>query len=548
MIVQARIRNLVLVTFLGVCLSGVGVAAALIGAGTIDLFKNVVFREDAGAAPSDMVRADLNADGHADLIITNSFSNDISIFLGKGDGTFGAQARYPVGREPQGAAAADLNGDQVQDVIVINAGSSDLSILPGRGDGTFGSEQRFPWIASPTSIAVGDFNHDLRPDLVISCRSSQTVILLLNDGAGGFTQQSVVSPGLHPSSLFVRDLDGDGLDDLIVVNAGEPRHLDPFGNPTTPIRGVVAVFLGMSDGSFAPPGSYPVGVQAQSSATGDFNGDGKLDLAVADLEDGDISLLPGLGAGQFGPRLTVGGFLYFARVALVDLNHDGFSELIVVDPNGLAGVSLGHGNGTFDPPNFAPLSRVPIAIIAEDFDGDGEIDLASANLNSNDLTVAPGLGDGTFGPRTRVSIGQFKRSSAIGDLNGDHLSDLVVVDERASRVGIALGRGAGSFEPVTFTPKSSTLAGKECHGVRLTILDRDALDSPALGIEVAAALVHFYSKEFDIDKMNSLLANDVELAKLKRGEDPKRIVAGWHDSLRFFRKLRHKYLLYPELR
>jgi len=104
------------------------------------------------------------------------------------------------------------------------------------------------------------------------------------------------------------------------------------------------------------------------------------------------------------------------------------------------------------------------------------------------------------------------------------------------------------FEPVTFTPKSSTLAGKECHGVRLKILDRDALDSPALGIEVAAALVHFYSKEFDIDKMNSLLANDVELAKLKRGEDPKRIVAGWHDSLRFFRKKRHKYLHYPELR
>jgi uncharacterized protein YbbC (DUF1343 family) len=104
------------------------------------------------------------------------------------------------------------------------------------------------------------------------------------------------------------------------------------------------------------------------------------------------------------------------------------------------------------------------------------------------------------------------------------------------------------FEPVTFTPRSSTLAGKECHGVRLTILDRDALDSPALGIELAAALLHLYPKEFEIDKMKSLLANDAELARLQQGEDPKRILAGWQHGLRSFRRLRHRYLLYPELR
>jgi uncharacterized protein YbbC (DUF1343 family) len=103
------------------------------------------------------------------------------------------------------------------------------------------------------------------------------------------------------------------------------------------------------------------------------------------------------------------------------------------------------------------------------------------------------------------------------------------------------------FAPAKFTPRSSTLAGKDCQGVRLTILDRNAVDPPAVGIELAAALQRLYPKEFEIDKMKSLLANDAELAKLKKGEDPRRMVASWQRGLRGFRKLRRKYLLYPEL-
>jgi hypothetical protein len=84
--------------------------------------------------------------------------------------------------------------------------------------------------------------------------------------------------------------------------------------------------------------------------------------------------------------------------------------------------------------------------------------------------------------------------------------------------------------------------------VKVIITKRDTLDSPALGIELAAALHTLYPKQFDIGKMKVLLANDAELAKLQRGEDPTRTVAGWEKSLRMFRKLRQRYLLYPELR
>jgi uncharacterized protein YbbC (DUF1343 family) len=104
-----------------------------------------------------------------------------------------------------------------------------------------------------------------------------------------------------------------------------------------------------------------------------------------------------------------------------------------------------------------------------------------------------------------------------------------------------------SFTPAAFTPVSSTLAGKNCQGVKITVTERDALDAPVLGIELAAALLQLYPKQFESAGMKSLLANDAELKKLQRGDDPKRITAGWQRSLRSFRKARRQYLLYPEL-
>jgi uncharacterized protein YbbC (DUF1343 family) len=105
-----------------------------------------------------------------------------------------------------------------------------------------------------------------------------------------------------------------------------------------------------------------------------------------------------------------------------------------------------------------------------------------------------------------------------------------------------------TFKPTTFTPVSSTLSGKECHGVAITIVDRNPVDVPALGIELAAALEKLYPKDFGAAKMKGLLANDADLDQLMNGADPKRMVAGWQRPLRNFRKRRRRYLLYPELK
>jgi uncharacterized protein YbbC (DUF1343 family) len=104
-----------------------------------------------------------------------------------------------------------------------------------------------------------------------------------------------------------------------------------------------------------------------------------------------------------------------------------------------------------------------------------------------------------------------------------------------------------TFKPTSFTPASSTLKGKGCHGIAVSITDRNVLDAPALGVELAAALVKLYPKQFELPKMSDLLANDAELGQLQRGMSAKRMAAGWERQLRAFGTMRQQYLLYPEL-
>jgi uncharacterized protein YbbC (DUF1343 family) len=103
-----------------------------------------------------------------------------------------------------------------------------------------------------------------------------------------------------------------------------------------------------------------------------------------------------------------------------------------------------------------------------------------------------------------------------------------------------------SFTPISFTPVSSALKDKECHGVSIVISNRNVIDAPALGFEFAAALLKVYGKQFGTAKMKGLVANDRELGKIEKGTDPRRILAGWQRDLRRFDKIRRQYLLYPE--
>jgi uncharacterized protein YbbC (DUF1343 family) len=166
------------------------------------------------------------------------------------------------------------------------------------------------------------------------------------------------------------------------------------------------------------------------------------------------------------------------------------------------------------------------------------IDPSPALRNMNAMTLYPGV---ALLEQTNVSVGR-------GTATPFELVGAPWVDsEQFARYMNGRKIAGVSFAPISFTPVSSTLTGKECLGVSMVISDRNALDAPELGIELAAALLKLYPKKFEAQRMKGLLANDRELGKLEKGMDPRRIAAGWQQALRRFGKLRRQYLLYPEL-
>jgi FG-GAP-like repeat/Carboxypeptidase regulatory-like domain/FG-GAP repeat/Two component regulator propeller len=145
-----------------------------------------VTRTVVGTHPQAVAVGDVNHDGIPDLVTANAGSNDVSVLLGRGDGTFKAEQRFPVGAQPQAIAVADVNHDGRPDLVTANQGSDDVSVLLGRGDGTFKAEQRFVVGDSPVSVAVADLNGDGLSDLVTANVGFSAVTVLLGRGDGTF--------------------------------------------------------------------------------------------------------------------------------------------------------------------------------------------------------------------------------------------------------------------------------------------------------------------------------------------------------------------------
>ncbi len=221
-----------------------------------------------GNIPVAVTVADLNGDGIPDLaVVNNGFgtSNTVSVFLGKGDGTFLSGGTLVTGTGPTQAVAADFGGNGTMDLAV--AYSAGISIIPGRGAGTFGPRTDYPIADGAKAIAVGDFNHDGKPDLAVTTPDS--VVVLLGNGDGTF-QPGVSYPVdsiTDLDSILVGDFSGSGKLDLLVGKSNN----------------AVSILVGNGDGTFLPAVDIPVGKSERGWVAGDFDCDGRLDLAAASV-------------------------------------------------------------------------------------------------------------------------------------------------------------------------------------------------------------------------------------------------------------------------
>jgi len=226
---------------------------------------------------------DVNGDGKLDLVTANEGSNTVTVLLGNGDGTFASAAGSPVavGSFPYSMTVGDMNGDGKLDVATVNSGSNNVTVLLGNGDGTFMPAAGNPVVgANSVFAALGDLNGDGKLDLVTVNYGANSVTVLLGNGNGTFTAAagSPVTVAFAPNSVAVGDVNGDGKLDLVVTN----------GDSNT-----LTVLLGNGDGTFtAASGSpVPVGSGPHSVALGDIDGDGKLDLVVANSLSNNVTVL-----------------------------------------------------------------------------------------------------------------------------------------------------------------------------------------------------------------------------------------------------------------
>jgi hypothetical protein len=347
--------------------------------------------------------------------------------------------------ESLGVATGDFNEDGKPDLVVT--GATGVSVFLGKGDGTFAltpaSPIRVPSppyddFASPLigPIGVGDFNNSGHLGLAIGEVPNEAAIILLGNGDGTFVFSSAEianAPGGQISSVEAADFNGDGSLDLAI---------------TDQIGGVSPVDLGYGKGAFNVAADLFVSGFPAGVAVGDFNGDGKLDAVVAgggSTDDGgsglDVSL--GNGDGTFTQGSTSPILLGTNLTAILtgDFNGDGKLDLAVTDAGGNAVIILlGNGDETFGTPTTIPVGNGPESIIAADFNNDGKLDLAIANLGDNTITLLLGNGDGTFtqasGSPYAAAGGPFQLAAA--DFNGDGKLDLAVANLTTGTVSILL--------------------------------------------------------------------------------------------------------------
>jgi len=377
---------------------------------------------------------------------------------------FAGPVSYPVGMSPAGIVVADFNGDGKPDIAVANGGSGNVSILLGNGDGMFQAAMNFDaGMANPSSVAVGDFNHDGKLD-VVAFESGNTnpanlmpgaVSVLLGNGDGTFQTAKTLAMTSSAVAMLVADVNLDGKSDLAVMDLS-------IGT---------SVFFGNGDGTFQPAKqtSVPSGALLLQ---GDFNGDGKPDLALA--SGSSITLFLGKGDGTFQSEPTVAVADGFAvkDVQAGDINADGKVDLVVESETRrqfcLSGVCITYAssehiglflaisNASFQAEQVIASastlvqsllditgSQLFVPALMGDFNGDGNLDLAysetifsTSSHSSKFIEIRLGKGDGMFSAPLQVA--NSLALAATKDLNNDKLSDLILLDNANNAVVVEL--------------------------------------------------------------------------------------------------------------
>ncbi len=477
-----------------------------------------------GDGPTGLVLADFDADGDIDAATSNLTSDDVVVLLNNGTGTLTASARYPTlagatGDGPVDVAFGDVTGDGLGDLVSCNANSDDVTVLRGLGSGLFALHLTTTLRIgaggdNPQAIALGDHTGDGVLDITTANHLSSDIVVLVANGAGGFAPpvrfDTLFGAGLvegeGPAGIGVSDLDGDGELDVVTANMLDEDVSILFGvsggAAFDPAIGVwaqsdcddpddialadvdndgdddiialcsvsenVAVIMNLGGRVFSDARLYEVrsgyaGENAEGIATGDFNGDGNLDVVATMSVGNHVTVVAGLGDGVLAASQTT---------IVDDTMYDVVGGMLTEDMDWVAVSSnnayLFRGDqdaaGNFDiTSTFSTFSggEYPYSVDLGDLDGDGDLDAAFVAENDDGL-VAYTMSTLSTVYKGTAFVCNGPRSIRLVDVSGDSKLDAVMACRFDHTVHVATGTGAAAFTPYAMSLSTSVgISGKD---------------------------------------------------------------------------------------
>ena len=468
---------------------------------TADMNSKIDFTTNTN--PYAVAIGDLDGDGKPDLVVANYSTNSISVFQNTSisgiinSNSFAAKVDFATGANPCAIAIGDVDGDGKLDLVVANNSSSSFSVFHNTSSSgnittsSFAAKVDFTTGTNPSSIAIGDIDADGKPDIAVTNYSDNTVSVFHNTCNSGnintasFATKIDFTTGLLPSSIAIGDMDGDGKPDLIIANARSytvsiVRNTGNIGNITS--------------SSFAAKVDFATASLPYSVAIGDLDGDGKLDIAIANESNSTVSVFRNtsssgsITSNSFAGKIDYAtSFLPFS-VAIADIDGDGKPDLVVANEDS-ANVSVLHNKsiiGNFTSTSFAAkvdfrTGNGPYSVAIGDIDGDGKPDLVVVNYNSNTVSVL--RNNPTFPPisLSYITPNVFTKGSAISPLyptiNGGTVTNYTISPALAAGLSLDAATGIISGTPTVlsnatnYTVTAINIAGSVTATINITIND-----------------------------------------------------------------------------